>query len=527
MPVAAISEAGEVKMRNINPRSWLVLLLAVLAACGGGDAPTGGFTPSTHTIGGSIAGLSGTLVLQVNGGNSLSVTSNGIFTFSAAVTSGTAYAVTVLTQPAGQICTVTGGSGAANSSVTTVMVTCAWQVAAALPVLRINTTGGVAITSKEVYVTGTFQLLDVAGAPQGSGNLEVRGRGNSTWNYPKKPYRMKLAASTALLGMPANRHWVLLANYLDKTLVRNEVAFEFSRRVGMAWTPRSEQVLLELNGEYLGVYMLTEHVRIGNERVNIPELRMADTAADLITGGYLLEVDFRQGEDYCRQTSNGTWLCLANPETLLEPDWAQHKAYIDGYIDATVNALYGAQFADPLLGYAAYIDVDSAVNFYLVQELLKNPDANFLASVFLYKPRGGKLFLGPVWDFDLAINNAQWSFSGGSSPTGWHVRMQDSRQTGNYNWYTRLFQDPAFNQRVRTRWAELRQAGAIDSLLTYIDRREAWLSQVQVQNFQRWNILNTVLPPQLSPVVGPYTLHVAAMRNFLQQRIIWMDSQLL
>jgi hypothetical protein len=504
------------------------LLSVVLASCGGGEDPGGpGSSPDTRTIGGSIAGLDGTLILQVNGANDLTLTRSGTFTFGAALASGTIYSVTVLTQPAGQTCNVTGGSGAANTNVTAVIVTCAYDVASGLPLLRINTTSGAAITSRDVYVTGEFELLDALAVSQASGALEIRGRGNSTWNYPKKPYRMKLGSSTALLGMPANKHWVLLANYLDKTLVRNDVAFEFSRRVGMAWTPRSVQVVVELNGEYLGIYMLAEHVRIGGERVNIPELKKTDTAADLITGGYLIEVDYRQGEDYCRHTLRGVWLCFGNPETLLEPDWAQHKAYIDGYIDAVESALYGPQFADPVMGYAAYLDVDSAVNFYLVQELLKNPDSNFFASVFLYKPRGGKLTFGPVWDFDLAINNAQWNFSGGWDPTGWHTRNQDNRVADtNTNWYVRLFEDPAFVQKVRARWAQLRASGAIDGLLPYIDRRAAWLSQVQAQNFQRWTILNTVLPPQLSPVTGPYSVHVDSMRSWLQQRITWMDAQL-
>jgi hypothetical protein len=199
-----------------------------------------------------------------------------------------------------------------------------------------------------------------------------------------------------------------------------------------------------------------------------------------VTGGYLMEVDYWQGEDYCRNTNRGVWLCTGNPETLLEPEWAQHRAYIDGYIDATEDALYGPQFTDPVTGYAAYIDVDS----------------NFFSSVFMYKKRGGKLTFGPVWDFDLSAGNAQWAqfgFFDGSDPTGWHTRKQDTRtpDTGT-NWYARLFMDPAFEQKVRARWAQLRASGAID----------------------------------LSPVLGPYSLHVDAMKSWLRQRVAWMDSQL-
>jgi hypothetical protein len=512
-------------------------LLAVLAGCGGseGDVVTPVPFPApvpvqNPTIGGVVSGLSGTLVLRNNGADDLSLTANGPFTFVTALPRGSAYAVTVRTQPDGQTCTVGSGSGTAAANVTTVALACAWQVAAALPVLRITTANGVAITSRETYVTGAFELLDAAGVRQAGGTLEIRGRGNSTWNYPKKPYRLKLADSTALLDMPASKHWVLLANYLDKTLLRNEVALEMSRRVAMAWTPRDVQVAVELNGEYLGIYMLTEHVRIAADRVNIPELKKGDTGPDVISGGYLMEVDYWKGEDYCRTTSRGVVLCFGNPETLLTPEWAAHKAYIDGYIDSLEAALYGPQFADPITGYAAWIDVDSAVDFYLVHELFKNPDSNFFSSVFMYKKRGGKLYFGPVWDFDLAAGNAQWTrlgFFDGSDPAGWHTRKQDTRATDSpTNWYARLFQDPAFEQRVRARWNALRAAGAIDGLFPYIDRRAAWVSQAQVQNFQRWDILNTVLPPDLSPVRGPYDVHVQEMKVWLQRRVTWMNDQL-
>jgi hypothetical protein len=510
-----------------------VILLALLAGCGGGGGTTPATTPTpaqNRTIGGVVTGLQGSLVLRNNGSDELTLTASGAFSFGATVTHGGAYAVTVQAQPDGQACTVGDGAGTATANVTTVSVRCAWQVASSLPSLRITTDSGLPVTSKDVYVTGAFELVDAAGARQAGGTLEIRGRGNSTWNYPKKPYRLKFTDGAAPLGMPSSKHWVLLANYLDKTLVRNEAAFEFARRAGLAWTPRSAQVVVELNGEYLGLYQLTEHVRIAADRVNIPELKKTDTAADLVTGGYLMEIDYRRGEDYCRLTNRGAVLCFGNPETLLTADFAPHKAYIDGYIDSLEASLYGQQFADPVAGYAAYIDVDSAVNFYLVHELFKNPDSNFFSSVYLYKPRGGKITFGPVWDFDLAAGNAQWArfgFFDGSDPTGWHTRKQDNRVTDPpTNWFTRLFQDPAFEQKVKARWLALRAAGAVDALFPYIDRRAAWLSQVQVRNFQRWPVLNTVLQPDLSPVLGAYDAHVLAMRGWLQQRAAWMDLQL-
>lgn len=196
--------------------------------------------------------------------------------------------------------------------------------AEALPSMVVSTTNLVPITSKEVYLTGTYRITDTDGKLASEGALEIRGRGNTTWTMPKKPYRLKLGTSSSLLGMPASKHWVLLANYSDKTLARNDVTFEFSRLVGLEWTPRSQYVDLTVNGEYQGIYQLVEHVRIAPERVNIPELKVSDTTASAVSGGYLMEVDERRGEDFCFNSTRTTMIfCLSNPETLNDPAWAK------------------------------------------------------------------------------------------------------------------------------------------------------------------------------------------------------------
>lgn len=399
-------------------------------------------------------------------------------------------------------------------------------VASALPVLAIDTVDGIPVVTREDRISATARLFDGDGQVLLDGTtLLIHGRGNSTWNYPKKPYRLRFTTATELLGMPAHRHWVLLANYLDKTLLRTELAFEFSERLGMAWTPRSQQIVLELNGEYLGIYQLTEHVRIDPVRVDIPTLRVQDGMdMDLVTGGYLMEVDWRRGEDYCPTTNLGVWLCFGDPDTLLEPGWEAHKAYIDEYIFLTEAAIIGLDPSHPDTGYPAYIDVDSAINFYLVHELFKNVDSNFFSSVFLYKQRGGPIFFGPVWDFDLAAGNAQ--FFGAGTPTGWHTRLD----TRGANWFTELFRDPTFEQRVRDRWTELHAAGEIQGLFEFLDQREAWLSHVQERNFELWDILSTVIPAPgegLSPVQGLWEDHVEALRSWLSERVAWMDAELL
>jgi hypothetical protein len=316
--------------------------------------------------------------------------------------------------------------------------------------------------------------------------------------------------------MPANRHWVLLANYSDKTLLRNDLTFALSRMVGMAWTPRTQFVDLELNGAYQGVYQLSEHVRIGTDRVNIQEMRSSDTSATAITGGYLLETDERRGEDFCfNSTITAMVFCVGNPETLLQPAWAKQRAYITGYIAKTDSAIFGPQFADTTVGYAAYIDVESAINWYLIQEIVKNVDGNFRFGSFMHKPRGGKLTFGPVWDFDLAIGNV--NYQGADTPTGWYAR--------NTMWYTRLFEDPAFRARVQARWNELQRNNVPRDLQRLIFSRGNYLGLVQKRNFQRWPILGTWVWPN-RVVTGTYEGELSAADNWLRTRLAWMGTEM-
>ena len=385
-----------------------------------------------------------------------------------------------------------------------------------LPTLSIFTAGGAPIASKEVYVAGEMTLTDTSGAVLTQGALEIRGRGNTTWDMPKKPYRVRLVSGASLLGMPSSRHWVLLANFSDKTLIRNELAFEASRMVGLAWTPRSQQVDLRVNGQYLGIYQLTEHVRVATDRVNISSLSVGDTSAARITGGYLLEVDERRGEAFCfNSTMTRMVFCANTPETLLEPAWAKHREYITGYIAKTDSAIFGANFRDSLQGYAAYIDVESAVNYYLVQEMVKNVDGDLRFSSYMYKPRGGKLTFGPVWDFDLAIGNA--NYYGADLVTGWYSRQAQ--------WFTRLFQDPAFEARVKAKWAQLKANGSIAELNRQAIARGNALRVVQVRNFDRWQILNVYVWPN-RVVTGSYEAEVLTMSDWLWLRLRWIDGEL-
>lgn len=386
--------------------------------------------------------------------------------------------------------------------------------------LVIDTDGAAPIVDRDNYMTATFNLYAnsadrSAGLALAAGRLELRGRDNTTWElHPKKPYRLKLASSTSLLGMPANRHWVLLANHSDKTLLRNQLAFEVSRRMGMPYTPRSQVVQLQLNGQYLGSYDLVEHVRTGTSRVNIAALgsSAADDLAPLVSGGYLLEVDRNDAETRFVSSTCGLPVRIHAPES---PSTAQ-LSYINQYLNQAEAALMSSNFADPSTGYAAWIDVDNWVDWYLHSELMHHIDA-FRHSTYLHKDRSGKLKMGPVWDFDLAMGNHLGYFSTRSG------RTDGLGSASTRCWFARLLQDPAFVQRVRQRWATLRGTSLSD-LNAHVQTHAALLTQsAQVNNFSRWPVLDRYLWQNVV-VTGSYAGEIEYLQWWLQRRLQWMDE---
>jgi len=379
-----------------------------------------------------------------------------------------------------------------------------------LPIVRIVTQNEAPIVSKDDYVRATLTI-----DPNGTGEaavsvpLRIRGRGNSTWAMPKKPYKLKLDDKASFLGMPSDKDWVLLANYSDKSLLRTRVAFELGDRVGLPWSPRSRFVELFINDQYQGTYQLGEGVKVAKKRVDIPEPDEDEISEPEITGGYLLEVDARLDGDVFFFTNVGLPILIDTPEA---PAPEQYE-YIRDYVLRTENAIYAPDFADPETGYAHYVDVDSFVHWYLVNEIFKNNDAAFYSSCWMYKQRDGKLFMGPLWDFDIGAGNV--NYNGNDNPIGWYIR--DSL------WISRLFEDPAFEARVKTRWNELK-ASQFDTILDFIDESATSLALASSNNFERWPILDQYVWPN-AVVTGSYEGEVQYLRDWLETRIAWMDAQ--
>ncbi len=213
--------------------------------------------------------------------------------------------------------------------------------------LYITTEGGAAITSRDDYVPGVMLLDGVNHA------MEIRGRGNSTWGWPKKPYKIKLANDVALLGTEPRDEWVLLANYADRSALRTFVAMGLASSTRLAWTPRTRFVDVVLNGVPQGLYLLTDQVEQGTERVNLPD------------DGFLLEVNTR----FRRQGDRGFFSEHGMAVSFKDPDEPKRKErqLVRGAIHRFEKALYGAHFTNPKTGYKRHIDLDSFIDWYLVE----------------------------------------------------------------------------------------------------------------------------------------------------------------
>jgi spore coat protein CotH len=386
------------------------------------------------------------------------------------------------------------------------------KVFTGIPIFNITTSAPV--TSKEDYVKGSITINANLSFPQEITNmtLQIRGHGNSSWSeFPKKPYKIKLDSKAAMLGMPAAKNWVLLANYNDKTLMRNRIALDLGRALGSDFTSDSRYVEVFMNGEFLGNYLLTAHVEVNPNRVNITELTDKNTSDEEITGGYLLELDQRKDEDFWFVTKQNLPFTIKSPEEITPKQFD----YIHNYVQQAEDALFGADFSDPEKGYAKYLDADSFIRWYFVEEILQNEDGRDFSSMFYYKERGGKLGMGPLWDFDLSSGNIGNTVA--KDPTGiWYVR--------DATWMSRLAQDPTFILKVRKRWSEIKDK-EVKQLFADIDQTAAYLQLSQKQNFIKWPILSTLVWRN-AVALGSYDKEVAYMKDFITQRVNWMDANM-
>lgn len=377
-----------------------------------------------------------------------------------------------------------------------------------LPIVWIETPGKRPVNSKDVWIEGATIRIDGAGDYDDleSRYLSIRGRGNSTWGYEKKPYALKFDEKAEVLGMPKHKRWCLLANYMDRTLLRNRIAYFLAEQTSLAWTPKTRLVELFLNGKHLGNYLLTEQVRVDNDRIDITEMTPEDNSGEAVTGGYLLELDFHFDNRWQWHTAHNVPFAVKYPDE--EDLTSEQFAWIQQYIASVESCLYGSEFKDTERGFRQYIDPQSFVDYWLIYELCVNHELANPGSVYLYKDRGGKLFAGPVWDFDWGT----FSYNA-SSQAKYGLFMTHAW------WYGHLFDDEGFRALAKERWQLLRPN--FEQALEKIDREKELLIPSEALNDALWNISTTINGDEnLS-----FSAAVARMRTILEERIEIIDRE--
>lgn len=342
------------------------------------------------------------------------------------------------------------------------------------------------------------------GEYDGWGGIELRGQ--SSLRFPKKSYGLELRSrggdgrDVGLLGMPADDDWVLQAPYVDRSLMRNVVAYDVARWVGR-WAAQTRFVEVWLNGRYRGVSVLTERPELNDERIDVP--------GEGVSGRYLVEMTFeyqaRRKGPYFRTPLKRQAVVYDEPG--LGDLSARESRYLRGVVARAERSLYRGR------GWRRYLDAGAAVDYVLLQELFRNPDG-FRASTYMVKPAGGRLQLGPIWDFDLAIANARGR---GESPRGWGLR--------GHVWASQLHRDPAFRRALAARWKALTERGLRAAVLASVDRNQAALADSVGRNFRRWPVLDRRLWRTPAPQ-GSHRAEVAHLRRWLDQRMAWMDRTL-
>ena len=402
-----------------------------------------------------------------------------------------------------------------------------------LPVIRINTENAYPILDKKNYIPGTVVIEDPDGAYWDTPRLEVkivengvRGRGNSTWDMPKKPYKIKFDEKISIFGLGEDKEWVLLANYADKTLLRNVVAMKLSEIVGMEWTPSMLPVEVYLNDEYMGCYTFSEHKKVSKYRVDLDIVGESDNSGDAVTGDYYMEIEQNLDETTCFRTSIcGIPMMFSDPEV---PTAAQYD-YIVGYFYDAESALMGSNFTDPDNGWQKYIDIESFAKAYIVNELTKNIDGNMRKSSFITKEKGKKLEMYHLWDYDLTLGNCNYlddEFGATDGPEGWFIKDFScnywTHGWNHTNWYTRLTDDPAFCAKVKEIWDKHHQE--LSSIPDFIDVKAMIMEDAQKRNFKRWDILNTSVWPNVV-VKGTYAGEVDYLKDYYTKRFNWLDGK--
>lgn len=396
-----------------------------------------------------------------------------------------------------------------------------YAVAASLPKLEINVNQPIENVGKEAWVAASFNLtLGTKQFDSGnySGSGSIKGRGNTSWDQPKKPYSIKLESKASLLDIPRTKKYAIVPSYSDQSMMRNFITYKAGLMLdGIEYTPKCEFVEVYLNGSYNGIYILVERIDIESTKVDIEEATVED-----LTGGYLIEKDIANKIDFssdlwfdCPYWANQDqdYFVLKAPEAD-DPALAQQmRDYLANHMQQLHNSImniYGES-------YTRYVDVDSWIDFIIMQEITKNIDGNLKTSCYMYKQSGDDhIYMTALWDFDLAYGNANWDNASwehndyndcpSGTGTGGFMTINSSCP-----WFDTLYDEyPEFHDALVSKYNEYRDT-IVPAMFAMMNEQGAYLSANTDRNDNMWGT--------------DFSYGVNSLRNWLNGRIAWLDAQ--
>ena len=381
-----------------------------------------------------------------------------------------------------------------------------------LPTVIINTENAQEIVSKENEISSNVYIISENGTNLlSTSETGVRGRGNASWDqFPKKPYRLKFKSKQSPLGAPASaKKWTLISNYSDKSLMRNILAFEASRRIGQAYTPYCHPVDVIVNGEYRGCYQLCDQVEAAEDRVPAKD-------------GYLIEIDA-----YAWKEVSAFWSWKGTPVTIKHPDEDDitdtQRNHIESFFNQMESAALGSDFTDPEKGYRKYLDLESFLRNLIVGDFCGNTD--LLWSVYMYKDADdGKLYTGPTWDHDLSFDNDYRSYPVNNNNDFIFLTVPSPASDAVREMTRKIVKDdPLAKEMLAEIWAEAYENGSLKTLPDYLDETYLLLQESQELNFKRWKILNQKVHMNFQ-ALGSYEAEVQFVKKCIEERLVKFDQ---
>lgn len=384
---------------------------------------------------------------------------------------------------------------------------------AGVPRIVIETEDYREIKDRETEIPAKLQIWGEKTPESEIMTLTIRGRGNSSWNTPKKSYKIEFTDKQSILKMPEDRDWALISNYADKTLLKNYLLYHLSAKLDSYYAPRCEFIELYINKEYLGIYLITETIKIGKNRINIPQN----------DNSYIVEFDAKYREDeqvifskVLEANSNGKAFRVHSPKNASKKILSEIENHIiefESYLK-TIDPQKSNQLEQ-------WIDVDDYVKHYWVQEFSKNPDAWFLTSVYFSWIRDDVIRMGPVWDFDLAFGGHanelpfdEYENLGRLGPKGWYTNV--------FYWNNYLFKDSIFSTETKQFWIE--NKNFFYDIPNHVDSLAAFLHLAAKNNFKKWDVLQSTKYIYHRHTYNTYEEAVEDLKKWINERIQWIDK---